>query len=112
MTRSREFFAAVLLVLSLIAGHVGAADRFYISIPGPTLSYVPLYYGHEKGFFTQEGLDLQVLVVRGIIGVSSLMSGRNRCDLSCRERFFGGPTRRAGQNHLRHTGAASTRADR
>jgi len=81
MTRSREFFAAVLLVLSLIAGHVGAADRFYISIPGPTLSYVPLYYGHEKGFFTQEGLDLQVLVVRGIIGVSSLMSGE--IDVTC-----------------------------
>src|SRR4030095_5350755 len=81
MTRSREFFAAVLLVVSLIAGHVGAADRFYISIPGPTLSYVPLYFGHEKGFFTQEGLDLQVLVVRGIIGVSSLMSGE--IDVTC-----------------------------
>jgi len=53
MTRSQEFFAAVLLGLSLLAGHAGAVDRFYISIPGPTLSYVPLYYGHEKGFFTQ-----------------------------------------------------------
>jgi ABC-type nitrate/sulfonate/bicarbonate transport system substrate-binding protein len=45
-----------------------AAERFYISIPGLTLSYVPLYYGQEKGFFAQEGLDLQVLVVRGIVG--------------------------------------------
>jgi ABC-type nitrate/sulfonate/bicarbonate transport system substrate-binding protein len=45
------------------------------------LSYVPLYYGHEKGFFAQEGLDLQVLVVRGIIGVSSLMSGE--IDVTC-----------------------------
>jgi ABC-type nitrate/sulfonate/bicarbonate transport system substrate-binding protein len=45
------------------------------------LSYVPLYYGQEKGFFAQEGLDLQVLVVRGIIGVSSLMSGE--IDVTC-----------------------------
>jgi ABC-type nitrate/sulfonate/bicarbonate transport system substrate-binding protein len=58
-----------------------AADRFFVSIPGPTLSYVPLYYGQEKGFFAQEGLDLQVLVVRGIVGVSSLMSGE--IDVTC-----------------------------
>jgi NitT/TauT family transport system substrate-binding protein len=57
------------------------AERFYISIPGPTLSYVPLYYGQEKGFFSQEGLDLQILVVRGIVGVSSLMSGE--IDVTC-----------------------------
>lgn len=67
--------------LAVLAGHGHAADRFYISIPGPTLSYVPLYYGQEKGFFAQEGLDLQVLVVRGIVGVSSLMSGE--IDVTC-----------------------------
>jgi hypothetical protein len=38
------------LALAVLAGHGYAADRFYISIPGPTLSYVPLYYGQEKGF--------------------------------------------------------------
>jgi ABC-type nitrate/sulfonate/bicarbonate transport system substrate-binding protein len=67
----------------VVASHAGAeaAKRFYISIPGPTLSYVPLYYGQEKGFFTQEGLDLQILVVRGIVGVSSLMSGE--IDVTC-----------------------------
>jgi len=53
------------------AGTGSAAEKFYISIPGPTLSYTHLYYGQEKGFFVQEGLDLQVLVVRGIIGISS-----------------------------------------
>jgi NitT/TauT family transport system substrate-binding protein len=65
----------------MLRGQAAAADRFFISIPGPTLSYVPLYYGQEKGFFTQEGLDLQVLVVRGIVGVSSLMSGE--IDVTC-----------------------------
>jgi ABC-type nitrate/sulfonate/bicarbonate transport system substrate-binding protein len=69
------------LALAICAGHGHAAERFYISIPGPTLSYVPLYYGQEKGFFAQEGLDLQILVVRGIVGVSSLMSGE--IDVTC-----------------------------
>jgi ABC-type nitrate/sulfonate/bicarbonate transport system substrate-binding protein len=37
-----------------------AAERFFISIPGPTLGYAPLYYAQETGFFSQEGLDLHV----------------------------------------------------
>lgn len=74
--------ARIFLVFFLsLAGRAVAAERFFISIPGPTLSYAPLYYGQEKGFFAQEGLDLQVLVVRGIIGVSSLMAGE--VDVTC-----------------------------
>lgn len=69
------------LLLTLSAERAGGADKFYISIPGPTLSYAHLYYGQERGFFTQEGLDLQVLVVRGVIGLSSLMSGE--IDVTC-----------------------------
>jgi len=71
----------VFLTLGCLAAKAPATERFYISIPGPTLSYVPLYYGQEKGFFVQEGFDLQVLVVRGIVGVSSLMSGE--IDVTC-----------------------------
>jgi len=72
-----------LLLVFLAAGDrpALAAERFYISIPGPTLSYVPLYYGQEQGFFAREGLDLQVLVVRGVVGISSLMSGE--IDVTC-----------------------------
>jgi ABC-type nitrate/sulfonate/bicarbonate transport system substrate-binding protein len=70
------------LLLALVLVTEGeAAERFFISIPGPTLSYAPLYYAQEKGFFSQEGLELHVLVVRGIIGVSSLMSGE--IDVTC-----------------------------
>src|SRR5574341_691950 len=71
----------VAVIVFLLRGQAGAAERFFISIPGPTLSYAHLYYGQERGFFSQEGLDLQVLVVRGVIGLSSLMSGE--IDVTC-----------------------------
>ena len=71
----------LLLLLIVVATKGETAERFFISIPGPTLSYVPLYYAQEKGFFSQEGLELHVLVVRGIIGLSSLMSGE--IDVTC-----------------------------
>ena len=81
MTSQRLLAHVLWVVILLSAGPGIAAERFNISIPGPTLSYVPLYYAQEKGFFAQEGLDLQVLVVRGVIGVSSLMSGE--IDVTC-----------------------------
>ena len=78
----RSFFCSIVFASFLaLTGTSLAAERFYISIPGPTLSYTHLYYGQEKGFFAQEGLDLQVLVVRGIIGISSLMAGE--IDVTC-----------------------------
>ena len=70
-----------LLFAAIFTTRAAALERFYISIPGPALSYVPLYYAQEKGFFAEEGLDVQVLVVRGVIGVSSLMSGE--IDVTC-----------------------------
>jgi len=60
-----RLFVVFILTLLGFANHVFAAERFYISIPGPTLSYVPLYYGQEKEFFSQEGLDLQILWCAG-----------------------------------------------
>ena len=81
MARCRRLVAIAMFSSVLLVNNLTAAERFYISIPGPTLSYVPLYYGQEKGFFSQEGLDLQVIVVRGIVGVSSLMSGE--IDVTC-----------------------------
>jgi NitT/TauT family transport system substrate-binding protein len=82
MRFARQALIAFFLPLFFfLVGNAFAAERFYISIPGPTLSYMHLYFGQEKGFFAEQGLDLQVLVVRGIIGVSSLMSGE--IDVTC-----------------------------
>jgi ABC-type nitrate/sulfonate/bicarbonate transport system substrate-binding protein len=81
MGHLHRIVAAVLWALLFNSQPILAVEKFFISIPGPTLSYVPLYYGQEKGFFAQEGLDLQVLVVRGIVGISSLMSGE--IDVTC-----------------------------
>ena len=81
MALTRIWILAAILLLTLWNSDGVAADKFFISIPGPTLSYAHLYYGQEHGFFAQEGLDLQVLVVRGVIGLSSLMSAE--IDVTC-----------------------------
>jgi len=82
MTRTR-FFILLFSLCVLMGNPIEAlsAERFYISIPGPSLSYTPLFYGQDSGFFSDEGLDLKVLVVRGQVGISSLMAGE--IDVTC-----------------------------
>jgi len=82
MSHFKHYVTALALTVGvLLHSNARAAEPFYVSIPGPTLSYTHLYYGQEKGIFAEEGLDLEVLVVRGVIGVSSLMS--NEIDATC-----------------------------
>ena len=81
MRSTQLLLSSALAAVVFVCGQAVGADPFYVSIPGPTLSYAHLYYGQEKGFFAQQGLDLQVLVVRGIVGVSSLMAGE--IDVTC-----------------------------
>ena len=52
------------------------AEKFIVATPGLSIRYTPLYYGQEFSFFKDEGLDVQVIVVRaGQVGIASLLSG-------------------------------------
>ena len=91
-----------LILQNILLCHGVAADSFYISIPGPTLSYVPLYYGQEKGLL-QPGRT-------GPAGFGGARHrrreqpdvGRDRCHLPCRQRFFRRAARCAGKSHFSH----------
>lgn len=59
-----------------MASSAAGAEKFIIMTPGLSIRYTPLYYGQDSGVFKDEGLDLQVLVIRaGQVGVASLISG-------------------------------------
>jgi ABC-type nitrate/sulfonate/bicarbonate transport system substrate-binding protein len=74
MDFGKTFFAAIVLIL--LAQNGIAAEKFVIMTAGLSIRHTPLYYGQENGFFKDEGLELQMLVVRaGQVGVASLMSG-------------------------------------
>ncbi|HEY7167753.1 MAG TPA: ABC transporter substrate-binding protein [Candidatus Binatia bacterium] len=76
MARARMILlvAAALVVFSFRSGV--AADKLIIMTAGLSIRHTPLYYGQENGFFKDEGIELQALVVRaGQVGIASLMSG-------------------------------------
>jgi NitT/TauT family transport system substrate-binding protein len=74
-----RFCAAIALLMFLAcATPMSAQERTKIFI-GPaskTLGYSPLWVGWRKGFFEQQGLDLQVVVLRGMpMVVQALAAG-------------------------------------
>src|SRR4026209_1179184 len=50
-------------------------DRVVITYPSRSIAPVDLYIAQERGFFRQEGLQAEVVQVRGNIGVTALLSG-------------------------------------
>jgi len=69
LVRTAVFFAALVVLLSALHAQPGRAQeksKIYIGPASKTLGYSPLWVGWKKGFFEQQGLDVEVVVLRGM----------------------------------------------
>lgn len=69
---------AALICFTLCAAPARAQDKpkIYVGPSSKTLGYSPLWVGSKKGFFEQQGLDVQVVVLRGMpMVVQALAAG-------------------------------------
>jgi ABC-type nitrate/sulfonate/bicarbonate transport system substrate-binding protein len=81
---------ALSFVLSLIAINSVAGQeklKFPVSASSKTLGYSPLWVAHRQGFFDQQGLDVQLVLVSGadkstmaLMGGSVFASSGDRCN--------------------------------
>jgi NitT/TauT family transport system substrate-binding protein len=51
------------------------AARLRLSVPVHGVSHVAFYAAKEKGYFQEEGLDLEVILMSGAIGIRALIAG-------------------------------------
>src|SRR5215472_3773257 len=66
----------IVCLFALLSEDTFLAEKFIIMSAGLSIRHTPFYYGQENGFFKDEGLEVQALVVRaGQVGIASLMSG-------------------------------------
>ena len=67
------------LMFILFASSVATGQerpRIYVGASSKTLGYSPLWVGAKKGFFEQQGLDVQVVLLRGVpMTVQALVAG-------------------------------------
>src|SRR5262249_20590717 len=76
-----EYFSAKRIVLLFIAGglqftpSITAAERIRTSVPGLNLNYLSIFSADAKGFFKEEGLENETVVIGGPAGIAALVSG-------------------------------------
>jgi ABC-type nitrate/sulfonate/bicarbonate transport system substrate-binding protein len=62
-----------LFVIGLVAR--AEAARLRLSVPVHGVSHVAFYAAKEKGYFQEEGLDVEVILMSGAIGIRALIAG-------------------------------------
>ena len=70
------FRAAILAILMLvIASGAARAERIRTAIPQANLNYLSIHVADAKGFFRDEGLDNETVVISGPLSIAALLSG-------------------------------------
>ncbi len=66
-----------ILFLTIFAfqASVQAADNIRIAIPGPTISQLTFPVAQKRGFFREEGLEAEIILMRGNVPVAALVNG-------------------------------------
>lgn len=61
LTIRTEFCALLLALVPLFSAPACGADRVRIALPGNSMGYLPLIVAIHRGFFKEEGLDLELI---------------------------------------------------
>lgn len=70
--------AALVLVAVSAAGSVGpawGAEKITITIPAVTTTFAPLYHARAAGYFADEGLDVEIVVIAGPASLQAVIAG-------------------------------------
>jgi ABC-type nitrate/sulfonate/bicarbonate transport system substrate-binding protein len=72
-TGRRFVFFTLVWVLTSVNG--AGAERVRTSVPGLNLNYLSIFSADARGFFRDEGLENETIVVGGPAGIAALISG-------------------------------------
>jgi ABC-type nitrate/sulfonate/bicarbonate transport system substrate-binding protein len=75
MIRARNCLHASLLVFVLAIIAPARAERIRTSVPGLNLNYLSIFSAEARGFFKDEGLENETIVIGGPAGIAALVSG-------------------------------------
>src|SRR5690242_6091756 len=104
--QSRTMVAFLVILVWLPHGHAQEKPKIFVGASSKTLGYSPLWVATKKGFFDQQGLDVQLVLLRGVpMTLQALAAGSLHFG-------SGGPSRtsklRSGDSTLSSPEASST----
>ena len=71
----RTTVAAILSGIILSLGGIARAEKIRTSIPQANLNYLSIYVSDARGFFKDEGLENETVVISGPLSIAALLSG-------------------------------------
>ena len=73
--RSRIAVFTGLLLAVLLSPGLGLAEAYRIGVPSPSVSYLPLIVAWKMGFFVQEGVQAEFIVMKPSIIPAAMVNG-------------------------------------
>jgi ABC-type nitrate/sulfonate/bicarbonate transport system substrate-binding protein len=80
---SRKIYATALILIPCLLGLFSRNDSFaqitekiIFSIPSRSIAAIDLYVAKERGFFRGEGLDVDIVQIRGNVAIAAALSGQ------------------------------------
>jgi ABC-type nitrate/sulfonate/bicarbonate transport system substrate-binding protein len=72
---ARVIVAAIISVIVMAIGTYAQAEKIRTAIPQANLNYLSIYVADGRGFFKDEGLDNETVVISGPLATAALLSG-------------------------------------
>lgn len=66
---------AVLLAFFVFQASAQAADKIRIAVPAPSIQQLTFPLAQKRGFFREEGLEAEIILMRGNVPVAALVNG-------------------------------------
>ena len=75
--RIRSTIHSIVFVLAVWGANLSAAhaEKIRTAIPQANLNYLSIYVADARGFFNEEGLDNETVVISGPLSIAALLSG-------------------------------------
>ena len=70
-----KIFISILFVVLLVWASIGAAEKIRVSVTNYNMSYLAAGVAAKRGFFKEEGLDVEIVRMNANVAMSSLISG-------------------------------------
>lgn len=69
----RTLIVAILIVPASFRT-ASSAERIKVMLPGPSTAFAPVYHAKAAGYFIDEGLDVEVVIATGSVGIQALIA--------------------------------------
>ena len=68
--------ASMILIFAAVDAHAQtSAKRVRVSIPGANVTYLPFYAAKEKGYYREEGIDIEFILMPAALASTAVMTG-------------------------------------